>query len=94
MIFFYVKMKIDHAIFNLCRLLLHLFPTTKRHLSDVEPSYVPIFKLIQLAVYSVGMSKDCTCLTLRILYRFSPKLIMIIASGHPKSVQNFSLIGV
>ena len=32
----------------LCCLLLHSFLTTKRHPSDVEPSYIPIFRLIQL----------------------------------------------
>ena len=44
----------------LCCLLLPLFLTTKRHPSDVEPSYIPTFRLIQSAVYPVGVSKDCS----------------------------------
>jgi len=47
----------------LCCLLLHLFLTNKRHPSDVEPSYLPISRLIQSAVYPVGVSKDCSCFT-------------------------------
>ena len=38
-------------------LSLHSFLTTKRHPSDVEPSYISIFRLIQSAVYSVRVSK-------------------------------------
>jgi len=33
----------------------------QNHPSDVEPSYTPIFRLIQSAVYSVGVSKDHFC---------------------------------
>ena len=86
----------------LCCLLPHSFLTTKRHPSDVEPSYITIFRLIQSVVYPVGVSKDCSCftqmidctVTLRILYRFSPKLVPIIASGRPTSVLNFNWIEV
>ena len=73
MIFFYTK--IDCAFLpRLCLasylscLSLHLFLTIKRHPSDVEPSYIPIFKLIQSAVYSVGMSKDHFCFAQMIDY--------------------------
>ena len=44
----------------------------------IKPSYIPIFRLIQSAVYHVDISKDCSCfmiVTLRILYKFSPKLV-------------------
>ena len=73
MIFFYVK--IDHTILPrlslasyLSCLLLHSFLTTKRHPSDVEPSYIPIFRLTQSAVYSIGMSKDRFCFVQMIDY--------------------------
>ena len=106
MIFFYVK--IDRAIFTevglasyLCCLLLHLFQTTKRHPSDVEPSYIPIFRFIrESAVYCVGVSKDYTCFTQMINYnskdlvQILTKMILIIASGRATSVPNFSWIGV
>jgi len=52
----------------LCCLLLHSFLTTKRHPSDVDPSYIPIFRLIRSAVYPVGVSKDCSCFTQMIDY--------------------------
>ena len=81
-IFFYTK--IDPTILPrlglasyLCCLLLHLLLTTKRHPSDVEPSYIPIFRLIQSAVYCVGMSKDCTCFTQMIDYN-SKDLVRIL----------------
>jgi len=60
-------------------LSLHSFLTTKRHLFDVEPSYIPIFRLI---------------ITLRILNGFSPKLMLIIAFWRSTSVPNFSWIKV
>jgi len=78
MIFFYAK--INRAIFTkvefssyLSCLSLHSFLTTKRHPFDVEPtvcSYIPIFRLIQSAVYSVGVSKDHFCFAQMIDYNF------------------------
>ena len=101
MIFFYAK--IDHAFLPrlglasyLCCLLLHLFLNTKRHPSDVETSYIPIFWLILSAVYPVGMSKYCTCFTQMINYnstnlvRILTKSILVIASGRSTSAPNFS----
>jgi len=49
-------------------LSLHSFLATTRHPSDVEPSYIPIFRLIQSAVYSVGVSKDRFCFAQMIDY--------------------------
>ena len=40
-----------------CCFLLHSFLTTKKHPSDVEPSYIPIFS----QRLPVGMSKACSC---------------------------------
>jgi len=78
MILYYAK--IDWAIFtkvefslisllSFCFLLCS-FLTTKRHPSDVEPSYIPTFRLIQSAVYPVGVSKDCSCFAQMIDYNF------------------------
>jgi len=84
----------------LCCDLLHTFITTKMHPSDVEPSYILIFRLIQSAVYPVGVSKDCSCfmkksiITLRILHGFSLKLVPMITFGCFTSVPNFNQIGV
>ena len=94
MIFFH---KIERAIFTKVGFslifLLHLFLTTKRYPSDVEPSYRPI----QSAVYFVGVSKDCSCFKQMIDYN-SKNLVWIFtkidASGCPTSVPNFSWIGV
>jgi len=61
----------------LCCLLLHSFLTTKRHPSDVEPNYIPIFSLIQSVVYPVGMSKDCSCFKRMIDYN-SKDLLRIL----------------
>jgi len=61
----------------LCCLLLHSFLTAKRHPSDVEPSYIPIFRLIQSAVYPVGVSKDCSCFMQMIDYN-SKDLVRIL----------------
>ena len=61
----------------LCCLLLQLFLTTKRHPSDVEPSYIPIFRLIQSVAYPVGVSKDCSCFTQMIDYN-SKDLVRIL----------------
>ena len=61
----------------LCCLLLCSFLTTKRHPSDVEPSYIPIFRLIQSAVYPVGVSKDFSCFTQMIDYT-SKDLVWIL----------------
>ena len=58
-------------------LLLHLFLTAKRHSSDVEPSYILIFRLIQSVVYPVGVSKDCSCFTQMINYN-SKDLVQIL----------------
>ena len=73
MIFFYAK--IDRAIFTKVRFSLisqlSLTPFVSNHQkapSGVEPSYIPIFRLIQSAVYSVGVSKDCFCFTQMIDY--------------------------
>jgi len=52
----------------LCFLLFCSFLTTKKHPSDVEPSYIPIFRLIQSTAYPVGVSKDCYCFTQMIDY--------------------------
>jgi len=40
--------------------LLPLALATKGHTSDVEITYIPIFKMIK-AVYPVGVSKNCLC---------------------------------
>jgi len=61
----------------LCCLQLHSFLTTKRHPSDVESSYISIFRLIQSAVYPVGVSKDCFCFTQMIDYN-SKNLVRIL----------------
>ena len=75
MILYYAK--IHCAIFTkvglasyLCCLLLHSFLTTKRHPSDAEPSYIPTFRLIQSAVYPVGVSKDCSSFAQMINHNF------------------------
>ena len=102
MIFFYAK--IDRAIFTevglasyLCCLLLHLFQTTKRHPSDVEPSYIPIFRSIQSAIYPVGRSTDRSLftrmfITTKILVGSSQNLVLIFVFGCPTSLPNFSSI--
>ena len=61
----------------LCCLLLCSFITTKRHPSDVVPSYKPTFRLIQSAVYPVGVSKDCSCFAQMIDYNFK-ELVRIL----------------
>ena len=48
------------VIFNYAKIDCAIF-TNKRHPSDVEHSYIPIFRFIQSAVYPVGVSKDCAC---------------------------------
>ena len=75
--------KIDRAFFtnvefSLISLLSLLcsFLTTKRHPSDVEPSYTPTFRLIQSAVYLVGVFKDCSSFVQMIDYDFK-KLVRI-----------------
>jgi len=55
---------------NLCCVLLNLFQTTKRHPSDVEPSYIPIFRSIKSAVYPVGWSTDRSLFTRIIVYNY------------------------
>ena len=105
MYFYYAK--IDCTIFikvgpiasYLYCLLLHLFLTTKRHPSDVEPSYIPIFRLIQSAVYPVGRSTDQSLLTRIIVYIykdlgriFTQNLVLILTFGCPTCLPNFSLI--
>ena len=105
MIFFYVK--IDRAILPrlgvasyLCCLLLHSFITTKRHSSEVEPSYILIFRLIQSVVYPVGASKDCSCFTQTIGYNSKDFVRILTKIGsnndlwNPTSVPNFNWIGV
>ena len=73
MIFFYAKIdrenlpRLGLASYLSC-LSLHSFLTPKRHPSNVEPSYIPIFRLIQSAVYSVGLSKDRFCFVQMIDY--------------------------
>ena len=62
----------------LCCLFLHSFLTTKRYLSDVEPSYIPIFRLIHSAVYPVGVSKNCSCFMQMIDYN-SKDLVWILS---------------
>ena len=61
--------RLSLASYQSC-LSLHSFLTTKRHPSRfvVEPSYIPIFRLIQSAVYSVGVSKDRFCFVQMIDY--------------------------
>jgi len=61
----------------LCCLLLCSFLTTKRHPSDVEPSYIPTFRLIQSVFYPVGMSKDCSFFAQMINYNFK-ELVRIL----------------
>ena len=95
MIFFYTT-KVEFSLISKFSLTPFVL-TTKRHPSDVEPSYIPIFWLIQSAVYSVGMSKDCFCFAQMIDYNFngfSSKLMLIIAFWHLTTVPNFSWIGV
>ena len=58
----------------LCCLLLRLFLFTKRHPSDVKPSHLPIFSLIQSAVYPVSVSKDCFCFTIITLIQIFTKV--------------------
>jgi len=60
-----------------CCLLLCSFLTTKMHPSDVEPSYIPTFRLIQSAVYPVGVSKDCSNFVQMIDYNFK-ELVQIL----------------
>ena len=64
-----------------CCLLLHSFLTTKRHPSDVEPSYISIFRLIQSAVYPVDVSKDCSFFTQMVDYN-SKDLVWILTKIH------------
>ena len=61
----------------LCCLLLYSFLTTKWHPSDVEPCYIPTFRLIQSAVYPVNVSKDCSCFAQMIDYNFK-ELVRIL----------------
>ena len=73
MIFLYAKInraiipRLSLASYLSC-LSLHSFLSTERHPSDVEPSYIPIFRLIQSAVYSIGVSKDRFCFAKMINY--------------------------
>ena len=53
-----------------CCLLLNSFLTTKRHPSDVEPSYIPIFRSIQSAVYPVDRSTDQSLFMRIIVYNY------------------------
>ena len=81
MILYYTKT--DRAIFTkvgfslISLLSFTLFLTTKRHPSDVEPNYIPTFRLIQSAVYPVGVSKDCSCFAQMIDYNFK-ELVRIL----------------
>ena len=54
----------------LCCLLLNSYLTTKRHPSDIEPSYIPIFRLIQSAIYPVSRSTDRSLFTWIIIYNY------------------------
>jgi len=69
----------------LCCFLLDRILTTKRHSSDVYPSYIPIFSLFLEVVFPVGMTEirfwfmrkhACTFLNLN---RFEPKLLLVFA---------------
>ena len=96
--------KIDRAIFtkvgsSLISLLI-LFLNTKRHPSDVEPSYIPIFRSIQSAVYPAGRSTNQSLFTRIIIYNYKDlgwiftNLVLIFAFGCPVRVPNFSSIEV
>ena len=61
----------------LCLLVLDSFLTTKRHLSDVQPNYIPIFSSFQLAVWPVAVSTDCFCFT-QIINQNSDDLVRIL----------------
>ena len=92
--------KLDLASYFCC-LSLHSFLTTERHPSDVELSYIPIFRLTQSAVYPVGVFNDCTCFMQMINYN-SKDLVWILTKIDTdnflwmpyKCVLNFSWIGV
>ena len=60
---------LDLASYLYC-LLLKSFLTTKRHPSDIEPSYIPIFRSIQSAVYPVGRSTDQSLFMRIIVYNY------------------------
>ena len=81
MILYYTKT--DRAIFTkvgfslISLLSFTLFLTTKRHPSDVEPNYIPTFRLIQSAVYPVGVSKDCSSFAQMINYNLK-ELVQIL----------------
>ena len=82
----------------LCILLLNSFLTTKKHPSDVEPSYIPIFRSIQSTVYPVGRSTDRSLFTRIIVYnckglgRIFTNLVLTFTFGCPTGLPNFSLI--
>ena len=67
---------LDLASYLFC-LILCSFLTTKRHPSDVEPSYIPTFRLIQSAVYPVSVSKDCSGFAHTVDYNFK-ELVRIL----------------
>ena len=59
--------RLDLASYLCC---LYSFLTTKRHPSNVEPSYILIFRSIQSEVYPVGRSTDRSLFTQIIIYNY------------------------
>jgi len=65
----------------LCCPLLNSYLTTKRHPSNVEPSYILIFWSIQPAVYTVGWSTDRSLFTRIIVYNYKDLAWMFTKFG-------------
>jgi len=82
----------------LCCLLHDWFLPTKRHSSDVWPSYILIFSSFQLVVYPAGQSTYQSLFTGIIVYNYKdfcqivPKFDTYIYLWLPTCVPNFSWI--
>jgi len=88
-----VFIKVGSSLISLLSLTLFIY----YHPSDVEPSYIPIFRSIQSAIYPVGRSTDRSLftrmfITTKILVGSSQNLVLIFVFGCPTSLPNFSSI--
>ena len=87
----FIKVGFSLLYFSVFSYSIYIFLTNIRHPFDVEPSYLPIFMLIQSVVHPVGMYKHCSDFIQKIDYNskdIAQILTKICTNNHPRMSYN------